>query len=110
MTSGSGALGHAEARHRFFERHFVGVMTDNGHHGEGEYDERDVAVPAMPGAGLVMIEAEFVLGGFEAVLDRPAMTFHPDQRFDRRASRRPCREVGEIAVGDLAADKQATCL
>jgi hypothetical protein len=29
----------------------------------------------MPGAGFVVIEAEFVLGGFETVLDGPAMSF-----------------------------------
>ena len=50
---------------RFFGRHDIGVMTDDGHHGEGEHDQRDMTVPAMPGAGLVVIEAEFVLGGFE---------------------------------------------
>src|SRR5450759_3591387 len=36
-------------------------MPDDGHHGEGEHDRRDMTVPAMPGAGLVVIEAEFVL-------------------------------------------------
>ena len=36
-------------------------------------------MPAMPGAGLVMIEAEFVLGGLETILDRPAMSFDLDQ-------------------------------
>ena len=51
-------------------------MTDGGHHGEGEHDQRDMPMPAMPGAGLVVIEAELVLGGLEAVLDGPAMTFH----------------------------------
>jgi hypothetical protein len=29
-------------------------MADDSHHGEGEHDEGDVAVPAMPGAGLVI--------------------------------------------------------
>ena len=49
---------------RFFgRRHAVGPMTDDGHHGEGEHDQRDMTVPAMPGAGFVVIEAEFVLGG-----------------------------------------------
>jgi len=50
------------------------VLTDDGHHGEGEHDQRDMPVPAVPGAGLVVIETELVLGGFEAVLDSPAMT------------------------------------
>lgn len=55
----------------FFSRSGVGAMTDAGHHGEGEHDERHMAVPAMAGAGFVVIEAEFVLGGFEAVVSRP---------------------------------------
>ena len=42
-------------------------------------DERDVAVPAMPGSRFVMIESQFVLGGLETVLDRPAMTFDCDE-------------------------------
>ena len=48
-------------------------MTDDSHHGKGEHDERDMAVPTMPGACLIVIETEFVLGGFEAVLNGPAM-------------------------------------
>ncbi len=60
-------------------------------------------------AYLVVIEAEFVLGGFEAVLDGPAMAFHRYQLFHRRAREAPCGEEGEIAVGDGAADQQAPC-
>ena len=52
-----------------FLRHSVGVVTDDGHHGEGEHGKGDMAVPAMPRAGLVVIETELVLGGFEAILD-----------------------------------------
>jgi len=44
------------------------VMADHSHHGEGEHDER-----AMPGTGLVVIEAELVLGGLKAVLNSPAI-------------------------------------
>ena len=65
----------------------VGVNADRGHHGEGQHDERDVTVPAMPGAGLVVVEAEFVLGGFEAVFDRPAMAFDFRQSFDAGSGR-----------------------
>jgi hypothetical protein len=39
------------------------VMPDRGHHGEGEHDERDVTMPAVPRAALVVVEAEFVLAG-----------------------------------------------
>ena len=34
----------------FFERHGIGLVADGGHHGEGKHDERDVPVPAVPGA------------------------------------------------------------
>ena len=83
-------------------------MLDRGHHGEDEHDERDVTMPAMPRPGLVVVEPELVLGGLEAVLDRPSMTLDADQRLDRCASRTPSGEVGEIAIGDMAPDQQAS--
>ncbi len=83
------------------------MMADGRHHGEGEHDQRDVTVPAMPGAGLVVVEAEFVLGGFEAVLDRPTVAFNFHEDFDWRALRAPCGEEGEIAIGNVAADQQS---
>ncbi len=71
---------------RFFEQWpGVGPMTDDGHHGEGKHDERDMAMPALPGAGFVVIKAELVLSGFEAVLDSPAMAFHRHQLLHGRA-------------------------
>ena len=73
------------ARLGFFGRRLVGPMLDGSHHGEGEHDEGDMAVPAMPGAGLVMIEAEFILGSLKTILDSPAMTFHRHQLCHRRA-------------------------
>lgn len=64
-------------------------------------------MPAMPGPGFVVVEAEFILGGFEAVFDRPAVTFDSDERLDTGAGRAPGREVGEVAVADVAADQEA---
>ena len=32
----------------FLGRRGVGVMPDGGHHGEGEHDERDMTMPAVP--------------------------------------------------------------
>lgn len=83
------------------------MVTDDGHHGEGEHDERDMPMPAMPGARLVVIEPELVLGGLEAVFDRPAMAFHRHQLFHGRALGAPGREEGQIAIGDVAADQEA---
>src|SRR6516165_4073196 len=64
-------------------------------------------MPAVPGAGLVVIEAEFVFGGLEAVLNGPAMAFHRHQLSQRRTLGTPSREEGERAIGKVAADQQA---
>lgn len=64
-----------------------------------------MAVPAMPGAGFVVIKAELVLGGFEAVLDGPAMAFHRHQLLDGGVLGAPCRKEGKAAVGKVAADQ-----
>jgi len=70
-------------------------MADRRHHRERErerereHDERPVTVPAMPRAGFVVIEAEFVPDGLKAVLDRPAMPFDKDQALDFGPGRAP---------------------
>src|ERR1700746_3824170 len=58
---------------RFFWRRRIGMRANHRHHGKGEQHHRHVAMPAMPGSALVVIEAEFVFGGLKTVLDRPAM-------------------------------------
>src|SRR6476620_9913103 len=94
----------------FFERWLsIGSMPDDSHHGEGEHDEGDMAVPAMPGAGLVMIEAEFILGSLKTILNSPTMTFHRDQLCHRRALGTPSGEAGQITTGDVATDQEASC-
>ena len=67
-----------------------------------------MAMPAMPGAGLVVIEAEFILGGLKTILDGPAMAFHRHQLLHGRALGAPCREEGQAAVGNVAAYAKAT--
>src|SRR5208283_4496887 len=96
------------APHRFWgRRDGVGVNAYRRHHGEGKHDERDVTPPAMPGARLVVIESEFVLGGFKAVLDRPTMTLDFRKLFEGRSVWRPGREEGEVAVGDFTTDQKS---
>lgn len=51
----------------------------------------DMAVPAVPGAVLAMVEAEIVLGAKEALLDRPA----PVGGAGEFGQRRGLRRVGE---------------
>src|SRR6516162_6228057 len=65
-----------------------------------------MAMPAMPGAGLVVIEAEFILGSLKTILDGPAMAFHRHQLLDGRAFGTPCGEKGQAAVGNVATDQK----
>src|SRR5262245_35244040 len=46
-TSRSGATPFLRTWQCFFERHGIGVMTDGGHHGKGEDDQRDMSMPAV---------------------------------------------------------------
>jgi hypothetical protein len=93
----------------FFKRYGVGVLTDDGCHGEGEHDQRDMPVPAMPRARLVVIEPEFVLGRLEAIFNGPAMAFDRYQFLYGRALGTPSGEEGQIAIGYVAADQQTSC-
>ena len=70
------------ARPCFFGRRVVGLMLNGSHHGEGEHDERDVTMPAMPGSGFIVVEPELVFCGLEAVFDRPAVAFDTDKCLD----------------------------
>ena len=53
-----------------------------------------------------MVEAQFVLGRLEAVLDRPAAPLDANEGFDGGAGRTPSGEEGEVTIGDVAADQQ----
>src|SRR4051794_31739288 len=106
-TSGRGRAGPGELGQRFWGWRLVGMLADHGQHGEGQHHQRDVPVPAVPAAGLVVVEPELALGGLEAVLDRPAVSLDLDQGLDPGPGRAPGREEGELAVGDGAPDQQA---
>src|SRR5487761_1775469 len=93
------AAARLDGGHYFFGWPGIGAMPDGGHHGEGEHDQRHMPMPAMPRAGLVVIEAEFVLGGFKAVFDGPAMAFDRYQLFHGHALGAPRREERKVAVG-----------
>ena len=84
-------------------------MPDRGHHGEGEHHHGHMAMPAMPGSALVVIEPELVFGGLKTVLDRPPMAFDRDQRFDGCCRWAPGSEEGQIAIGDTTTDQQPAC-
>ena len=68
-----------------------------------------VAMPAMPGSALVVIEPELVFRGLKTVLDRPPMAFDRHQRLDGCSRWTPGGEEGEVAIGDMTADQQTAC-
>src|SRR5713226_6814969 len=94
---------------RFFWLRRIGMMADRRHLGEGEHHHRDVAMPAMPGSALIVIEPELVFGGLKTVLDRPAMAFDRDQRFDGCSGWAPGGEECEVIVCDATTDQQTAC-
>jgi hypothetical protein len=69
-----------------FGRGFVGLIPDRGHRCEGQHDKRDMAMPSMPGTGLVVIEAQFVFCGFESVLDSPGIMAQSPQAISLNSS------------------------
>ena len=85
------------------------MVADRRHHSECQHDQADVAVPAVPGPALVVVEAKLVLGALEAVLDAPALPFNLDQRLNLCARRAPGGEERISAVGDVASNQQAAC-
>src|SRR5712675_648738 len=90
---------------RFFWLERCGMMADHLHHGEGEHHHRHVAMSAMPGSALVVIEPELVFGGLKTILDRPAMAFDRDQRFNGCSCRAPSGEEGEVTICDATPDQ-----
>lgn len=93
--------------HRFLGWCDIGMMPDDGRHGEGQHDQGNMAVPAVPRARLVVIEAKRVLRGLETVLDRPAVASIRTSvsmacPAGTRSRRRPDR------VRDIAADQQTS--
>src|ERR1700752_2015206 len=70
-------------------------MTDYPQHGKGQHDQRDVPVPAVPRAGLIMVKSQFILRRLKSILDGPTMALDPHQRLNNGASGAP---VGENAI------------
>ena len=85
------------------------MMADHRHHGKGEHHHRHVAMPAMPGSALVVIEAELIFGSLKTVLDRPAMAFDRGQSFDGCSCWAPGGEEGEVIICDTTTDQQTAC-
>ena len=81
IRDGDGACGS------FLGRCGIGMSADDGRHDEGRHDQGNMAVPAVPRARLVVVEAKLVLRGLETVPGRPSAPLDPYQCFQRRALR-----------------------
>src|SRR4051794_26276641 len=62
-TSGRGPARPGGADQGFWGRRRVRAVADGRQHGEGEHHQRDVAGPAVPAPGLVVVHPEPGLGG-----------------------------------------------
>jgi len=84
------------------------VLSDGGEIGESEHYQRDVAVPADPGADFVLIQADLAFALFEQAFDGPAQACDLHQLGQRGVFRR----VGQIKrqirrVSDRTTHQQA---
>jgi hypothetical protein len=104
--------GHRDERFRYGAAVGLGsvgleVGGGDGEPGMGEHGEGDVSVPGVPEADLIVVEADLVLAGLEALLDGPADTDDGDQVVDGGAGLGVADEVGELGgVAEGAADEQ----
>lgn len=79
---------------------------DDGEDGVGEHDQRGVAIPGLPGADLVLVEADLGLGGLETFLDAPPGAGYPDQRGQADRLGGVAAVEGQPAVTDALAYQQ----
>src|SRR5690606_29841243 len=82
---------------------------------EPRHGERDVPVPGVVAADLVLVEADFGLGGLEALLDGPAGAGDADEVLVGAAGWTGAQVVGQLGIlagvelgggEDLSADQQ----
>ena len=84
-------------------------MADHREEGKGQHHQRDMAVPAMPAARLVVSQTAFGFCRFEGIRDGPAASFHAPQRLDRGSVRTPGGEERQALIGEMTADQQPAC-
>src|SRR4051794_16032103 len=72
-----------------------GLRPDPGQHGVGEQRQRDVPVPARPAPPLVVAQADFALGRFDTLLNRPSQPGRPHELGPRRVGPPAAQVVGQ---------------
>jgi len=87
----------------------IGMMADHRHHWRRRASPSTRGDASHARIGLIVIEPDSFLAVFKTVLDRPAMAFDRDQRFDGCSCRAPSGEEGEVIICDTTTDQQAAC-
>src|SRR5260370_35820858 len=82
----------------FFWLRRIGMRADHRHYGEGGHHHRYVAMPAVPGSALVVIEPGLVFGGLETGLDRSSMALHRGTRFACCCCRAPASDAVALTI------------
>ncbi len=75
-----------------------GLGADRRQERLGDQHQGHMPIPGVPAADLVVVQADLVLGGLEALLDRPADPRDADQLGQRRAGRAEADLDGQLPV------------
>src|ERR1700753_3112340 len=77
--------------------HCLGIqaMADCRQHGKGQHDQRDVPVPAVPRAGLIMVKSQFILRRLKSILDGPTLAIDLASRALHRRRIEPLRVTND---------------
>src|SRR5512144_3133412 len=95
-TTAAVRVRHAGRRSGSVWRVLGGGGAGDGEEGVGEHRERDVPVPAVVAAHLVLVEPGLPLGGLEAFLDGPPGAGDPGQLAQRGTGGAVAGVVGEV--------------
>src|SRR5437588_1911682 len=108
-TSGvvSGSSWTAAACSPFFVVGSAGLRSHSGQVGPGEQGQRDMPVPGIVAADLILVQPDFLLADLNTALDAPARASHLDQRFHRGIGPPEGNVVGEpLGFGDASANQK----
>src|SRR5664279_4609269 len=62
---------------------FFSACAQHRQHSMGQHGQRDVPIPTLPVAHLVVIQSAFAFSRLKGLLDQPALSGHSDQGFNR---------------------------
>ncbi len=94
---------------RFAKRRTAHIGTEPGKESGRGHDQRHMTVPAVPGSGLAVVEAEIILRALETFLNRPAQTCRTRQFCKGGVCRRKDQIIAHrIWVGAAFADQHVT--